>query len=98
MKPFRFHRLAEQELLAAARHYTEINPRLGRRFYLSMLDLVQEIRTHPKRFREILPPARRHFRAPFPYAVIYIDLPEEVLILAVSGFKRAPGHWQDRLG
>ena len=97
MKSFRFHPLAEQELIKAAQHYTEINPQLGQRFYLCMLELIQEIRITPNRYRVILKPARRHFRPPFPYAIIYVDLADEILILAVSAFKRAPGHWQDRL-
>jgi hypothetical protein len=46
----------------------------------------------------ILPPARRHFRLPFPYAVIYIERPDYVWILAVSPFKREPGYWRERLG
>ncbi len=37
----------------------------------------------------ILPPALRHFRLPFPYAVVYIDRPDYVWIIAVSPFKRS---------
>ena len=41
--------------------------------------------------------ARRHFRRTFPYAVIYVDDPDLILVLAVAHFKRRPGYWIDRL-
>lgn len=97
MKPFRFHREAEAEFLEATRHYAEKSPDLGLRFYLTIQELIEEIREAPQRFRAILPPCRRHFRLPFPYAVIYVERSDCVFIVAVSAFKREPGHWKHRL-
>ncbi|HEV8073558.1 MAG TPA: type II toxin-antitoxin system RelE/ParE family toxin [Opitutaceae bacterium] len=97
-KPYRFHRKAETEFTSAAEHYRAISEALGQRFYLTIDGLLNEICAAPTLFRMILPPARRHFRLPFPYAVIYIDRPDQVWIIAVSPFKREPGYWRDRLG
>jgi len=97
VKALRFHREADAEYAAAAQHYAEISPELGQRFYRAIEELLIEIRAAPARFRTILPPARRHFRKPFPYAVVYIDKPEYVWVIAVSPFKREPGHWHKRL-
>ena len=43
------------------------------------------------------PPARRHFGTRFPYAVVYLDLPDRVWIVAVMHFKQRPGYWAERL-
>ncbi len=40
---------------------------------------------------------RRHFGRPFPYALIYVDEPQGVLVLAIAHFKRRPGYWLHRL-
>jgi hypothetical protein len=34
----------------------------------------------------------------FPYAVVYIDQPERIWIVAVMNCKRRPGYWKERLG
>lgn len=97
MKPYRFHRQADAEFAAAARHYAGISPELGQRFYLTIMKVVAEICEAPERFRSIMEPARRHFRLPFPYAVIYIDRPDCFWVIAVSPFKREPRYWKQRL-
>lgn len=97
MKPYRFHRHADLEFTAAAQHYAAINPALGQRFYITIHELLDEICASPAVYRMILPPARRHFRLPFPYAVVYIDRPDYVWVIAVSPFKREPGYWRERL-
>jgi putative heme iron utilization protein len=97
VKSLRFHREADADYARAAQHYAEISPELGQRFYRAIEELLTEIRTAPTLFRTILDPARRHFRKPFPYAVVYIDKPEYVWVIAVSPFKREPGHWHKRL-
>ena len=83
-------------MIAATQHYAEISPDLAHRFYVTMLELVAEIRESPERYRTIVPPVRRHFRLPFPYAVLYLDRPAEIVIIAVSAFKRDPGYWKQR--
>ena len=97
MKPYRFHRQADAEFTAAAQHYAAINPALGQRFYITIHELLGEICASPTVYGMIFPPARRHFRLPFPYAVVYIDRPDYVWVIAVSPFKREPGYWRERL-
>ena len=97
MKSFRFHRDALAEARAAAAHYATISPELGRRFYDSIERLVSEVRAQPLLYRPFDPPARRHFRPPFPYAVIYVDRPDHIWIVAVAPFRMKPGYWKERL-
>ncbi len=61
--------------------------------------LIAEVCHAPTLFRRIPCPGavRRHFKKPFPYAVLYVDEPDSVLVLAVAPFKRRPGYWRHRL-
>ena len=97
MKPYRFHRQADAEFTAAAQPYAATSPALSQRFCITIHELLDEICALPTVYRMILPPARRHFRLPFPYAIVYIDRPDYVWVIAVSPFKREPGYWRERL-
>ena len=98
MKSYGFHPEAAEEYAAAARHYARINLELGGRFYDEIERLIADLRGQPDRFRLFDPPARRHFSKVFPYAVVYLDQPDRVWILAVMHFKRRPGYWKTRIG
>ena len=93
----RFHRAAREELKAVARHYTAIHAELGGHFYDAIEQLLLEIRMQPELFRMFDPPARRHFGSKFPYAVVYLDLPDRVWVVAVMHFKQQPGCWAGRI-
>jgi plasmid stabilization system protein ParE len=93
----RFHPAAGEELNEAGQYYAAINPELGVRFYREIERLIAEINADPQRFRKFHPPARRHFGACFPYAVIYVDPPDGVRILAVMHMSRHPDYWKERL-
>lgn len=98
MKRHAFHRQAEIEYVDAAEYYARLDPELGERFYEEIERLIQDIRRQPERFRLFNAPLRRHFSQVFPYAVLYVDQPDRVLIIAVMHMKRRPGYWKDRLG
>lgn len=97
MKPYRFHRHADAEFAAAALHYATVSPELGQRVYRSIHALLAEICAAPTQSRTFMPPARQHFRLPFPYAVVYIDKPDHVWVIAISPFRRSPGYWSKRI-
>lgn len=97
MKPFRFHREADAEFLEALRHYAEIGQELGNRFYDAVDQVRRGICAHPQRYRMIDPPVRRHLVPDFPYALLYIDEPDRVWIVAAMPLRREPGYWKQRL-
>lgn len=94
----RFHPEARAEWFEALRYYEDIDGELGVRFYREIERLICEVCAEPQRFRKFDPPARRHFSRSFPYAVIYLDKPEHLWIVAVMHMKRRPGYWKPRLG
>ena len=97
MKPHVFHPAAGREYTEAAEYYARIRGELGGRFYDEVEGLILDIRRQPDRFRVFDAPARRHFSDVFTYAVIYLDEPERVWIVAVMHMKRQPGYWRNRL-
>jgi toxin ParE1/3/4 len=71
---------------------------LGIRFYREIERLIKEVCEYPERFWQFDPPARRHISFEFPYAVIYLQKPEYIWIVAVMHMKQRPGYWRERVG
>ena len=88
---------ADAEFAEAVRYYAGIDPELAVRFYREVERLIRDACTFPDRFFMFHPPARRHLSAVFPYAVVYIQRPDCVWIVAVMHMKRRPGYWRNRL-
>ncbi len=79
-------------------HYTAIQPALGQRFYRHVDELLAEITRDPTLFRIYRPPlVRRHFRRPFPYAVVYVLKSDCIWVLALMHFRQPPSYWLHRL-
>jgi plasmid stabilization system protein ParE len=91
------HPEADDEFAGAVSYYSQISPELGVRFYREMERLLQDVAADPNRFRKFDPPARRHFSNDFPYAIIFLDKPDCVWIVAIMHMKRQPGYWHGRL-
>jgi toxin ParE1/3/4 len=96
VKPCVFHPEADEEFAAAVAHYAAKQSELGQQFYEEVMLITREIAEAPGRFREWRHGTRRHFRRRFPYALIYAERPDRVLILAVAHFKRRPDYWRKR--
>lgn len=93
-----FHPEADEDFIRGLRHYTDKQPELGLRFYHHINELATEVAGQPTLFRIYRPPhARRHFRRPFPYAVVYVLKPDYIWVLAVMHFKQPPSYWIHRL-
>ena len=97
MKPYRFHREADAEFTDALGYYAGLGPELGGRFYDEVEQVIAAVCAHPRRFRQIDSPVRRHLLPDFPYALLYIDKPDRVWIIAVAPLKREPYYWRHRL-
>lgn len=97
MKPLLFHPEARLELTAAGRYYAERSDEVARNFYAEIDGVLAEVQARPRLRRVFDPPARRHFGGIFPYAVIYLERPDDIWIVAVMHFKQRPGYWRERL-
>ena len=97
MKPAIFHPEAEEEFLAAVTYYGERAQGLGDRFYDEIRRLTAEIEATPQLPRLWRHGTRRHLGRRFPYALVYVERPTHLAVLAVAHCKRRPDYWRQRL-
>jgi len=91
------HPEADAEFAEAVGYYAVIDPRLGVEFYREVERVIREVCAQPRRFRPIHPPVRRALTERFPYAIVFVERPTGILILAVMHGMRRPGYWRSRL-
>jgi hypothetical protein len=98
VKPHIFHPDAGEEYVRAVEYYAAIAPEIGSRFHNEIERLIREVCRQPDRFFRFSPPAQRALARKFPCALVYLDEPDRVWIVAVMNMKRRPGYWRERLG
>lgn len=91
-----YHRLAEQELVEAARWYEQESPRLGAAFALEIERCVAAILDQPLAGKLVDAEVRRRLVRRFPYAMLYRITGEGIRILAVMNLHRHPTYWIGR--
>ena len=88
-----FNRLAEQELIAAAR-YLETEARLGEAFLKEYELFEAKLKRFPECCPEIAPDIRCGFLKRFKYHVTYLVRDDTIRILYIRHARQAPlGHW-----
>jgi plasmid stabilization system protein ParE len=97
VKPAIFHPEADDEFAAAISYYAGQEAGLGDRFYDEIIRMTAEIEAAPHLFRLWRHGTRRHLGRHFPYALIYVERPTHLIVLAVAHGKRRPGYWKHRL-
>lgn len=96
MKPYRIVEGAEADFAEALEFYRDESEALAGRLYDEIQRLIADICTAPRLYRVVAAPVRRHFSTIFPYAILYVEKPDHVLILAIAHFKRRPGYWREQ--
>ena len=92
-----FISLANNELDEAVRYYDHQLPGLGFRFFQEVSAAIDRIRFMPEAWTKIGERTRRCILKGFPYALLYIIEPSEILITAVANLHRNPDHYTDRI-
>lgn len=102
LKPVRLEPEALAELEAAAIWYDGREAGLGSALLLEVSQVLHLIRQGPAMYA----PApgvpwelgvKRALLRQFPYTIAFVELPEEIRILAVAHGKQRPGYWRRRL-
>jgi plasmid stabilization system protein ParE len=91
-----WHPAAKLEAQEIIRWYSERNPDAAAEFSLELDKTVGRILESPRRFLRLDSNLRRALFKTYPYAVIFRDNEEEILILAIAHGKRRPGYWRKR--
>ena len=95
--PARFLKPAEVEVDEAVAYYDERRTGLGDRFEQDLLATVQFITEHPLSGKPLSENARKWPFRKFPYNIIYVVEPHEIVIVAIAHHRRRPGYWRSRL-
>jgi hypothetical protein len=88
---------ANLELVEAIEYYDHQLPGLGHRFFQETSTAIERIRLMPEAWTKIGKRTRRCMLKGFPYAILYIIEPGEILITAIAHFHRDPKHYKDRI-
>jgi len=88
---------AGQELDEAIAYYNAQVRGLGDAFLLEALRIFGLVKQYPRAWHPLGDGIRRCRLSRFPYSVIYVPEPEEILVIAVAHMHRRPGYWRDRL-
>ena len=97
MKPVEFHPAATAELDAAVGYYEQCVPGLGIDLQKAVEAAAQKIQAAPLRWMPYSKRTRRFLIRRFSYLVIFLELADKILIVAVAHGKRRPGYWHDRI-
>ena len=92
----RFHSEARLEFLDEVAYYEAIEAGLGKRFWESIEAAVGLAISLPLAGSPHKHGTRRVFAQKLPFSIVYMVEEHEIIILAVTHFKRKPGYWKNR--
>ena len=93
---YEFHPAARLEFVEATGFYESQRPGLGAAFSRQVVATIETIAQTPDRWRLITPKLRRCLVQTYPYAIIYRETGNGVLVVAVAHTSRRPGYWSSR--
>ncbi len=89
---------AEGDYLEALVYYGNRRPELALEFEAEFESLIEGILESPRMYRVTHEPGIRQVRMRrFPYSIVYQEIADGVLIIAVAHHSQRPGYWLDRL-
>ncbi|PSF14838.1 type II toxin-antitoxin system RelE/ParE family toxin [Marinobacter shengliensis] len=101
MRTVRILEEASQEAIEAAAWYEYEQPGLGVEFFAAVdaaIDVIEEnflpLSPLPEEAGDT--GARRLILERFPYDIVAIELPDEIIVIAVAHHSREPGYWRQR--
>lgn len=97
MKPYRFLEEADAEFFAAIAYYDAASRATGDAFITAVETAVRHVRAYPEIGPRIMKDVRKRVIAAFPYSLLYVNDPDEIIVIAVAPHKRRPRYWRERL-
>jgi plasmid stabilization system protein ParE len=87
---------ADAEMGEAVRWYESQRRGLGLEFLFSARQMLSTIEDAPERFPKVRGEVRRALLRRFPYGILYLVEPEEIVVIGCFHSKRDPQRWQSR--
>jgi len=99
MKTVRFEDAADEELLDEIIRYELRREGLGTEFLSAVREAVRLVTQNPGAWQasEHGRDVRRFVMDRFPFTIVYTELADEILIIAIAHASREPGYWRTRL-
>lgn len=94
---YSFHSLARKELIDAIDYYNECQDKLGLIFAEEVYKSIQLILQFPQAWSPFSKNTRRCIMNRFPYGIIYQEIKNKILIIAVMQLNREPLCWHKRV-
>jgi toxin ParE1/3/4 len=88
---------AREEMLEAATYYDTRSPGLGMAFLSEMERAESSIKASPTAWPIIEGKFRRRLLRRFPFSIIYIIEPKEIIFVAIAHLRRNPQYWKARI-
>lgn len=97
MKAYRFLEEADAEFQEQIAYFDEQAGGLGDRFVADVEATVHDVREYPESGSPVSRNVRKRVLRVFKYNVLYVNEPEEIVVVAIAPHKRRPGYWRKRL-
>ena len=97
MKRYRFLEEADAEFQEHISYYDQQASGLGDRFIEDVDRLIRIIRRWPESGVRVAKNVRKRVLRVFKFGILYVDEPDEIIIVAIAHHKRRPGYWRKRL-
>ena len=94
---YRFHPQAKREFNQAIDYYQDCRKGLGKAFAKEVHKTIDRILEYPEAWTQLSPNTRRCLTNRFPFGIIYQNLENECLIIAVAQLNRKPDYWTERI-
>lgn len=97
MKAYRYLLEADQEFQDHIGYFDSVSRTAARKFVDEVEAAVDEIRQYPQIGAPLTRQVRKRVLTGFKYNILYVDTPNEIIIVAVAPHRRRPGYWRKRL-
>jgi len=97
LKAYRYLDEAEQEFQEHVGYFDGVSRNVARKFVDHVEAAVREIRQYPQIGAQLTRQVRQRVLTAFKYSILYVDRPNEIIIVAVAPHRRRPGYWRRRL-
>lgn len=97
MKAHRYLDEAEREFQEHIGYFDGVSRTVAIRFVDDVEAAVGEIRRYPKIGAPLTRQVRMRVLTGFKYSILYVDTPDEIIVVAVAPHRRRPGYWRKRL-
>jgi len=97
VKPYRLLEEAEAELEEQVDYFDQQSAGLGDRFVADVEAAISSICEYPESGSHLSRNVRKRVLRVFHYNILYLNEPEEVVVIAVAAHKRRPRYWLKRL-